>query len=184
MRRLARIVLAPFFELHVEGRETLPQRSAFVLLPKHQRWEDIPLLGLAFPGPLHYVAKKELFTSRLVSWFMTSLGGVPLDRHRPMASRNSIKAIVSRLKGEAVMVVFPEGTYYRNCMGPGYSGLIRLIHSQIEVPFIPVGIRYSHVGMRRRVDIRFGKAIPWEPSTKPEAFLALAMQEIRALSGL
>jgi 1-acyl-sn-glycerol-3-phosphate acyltransferase len=101
-----------------------------------------------------------------------------------MASRNSIKAIVSRLKGEAVMVVFPEGTYYRNCMGPGYSGLIRLIHSQIEVPFIPVGIRYSRAGMRRRVDIRFGKAVPWESSTKPEAFLALAMQEIRALSGL
>jgi len=184
IKAAARIVLAPFFEAHVEGRENVPQRGSFVLLPKHQRWEDIPLLGLASPVPLYYVAKSELFMNRLSAWFMTSLGGIPLDRRRPLSSRDSIRAIVGLLKGEAAVVVFPEGTYYRNCMGPGYGGLIRLIRSQIEVPFTPVGIRYSREGMRRRVDIKFGKTIPWESSTEPEGFLAAAMQEIRVLSGL
>jgi len=179
----ARMVLAPFFELHVDGRENLPQRGTFILLPKHQRWEDIPLLGLALPIPLYYVAKTELFTNRLSNWFMTSLGGIPIDRRRPLASRNSIKAIAWLLKGGAGVVVFPEGTYYSNCMGLGYVGLIRLIHSQVEGPFIPVGIRYSRKSMRRRVDITFGKTIPWEPSTKAEEFLAAAMEEIRVLSG-
>jgi hypothetical protein len=69
-------------------------------------------------------------------------------------------------------------------VGSGHVGLIRLIHSQIEVPFVPVGIRYSGKGVRKGVEIRFGKTVPWESSTEPEEFLALAMEEIRVLSGL
>jgi hypothetical protein len=80
--------------------------------------------------------------------------------------------------------VFPEGTYYKNCLGSGHVGLIRLIHSQIEVPFVPVGIRYSREGMRKQVQIKFGKTVSWETSAEPEEFLALAMEEIRVLSGL
>ena len=184
IKAAARVFLAPFFEIRVIGQENLPERGAFILLPKHQRWEDIPLLGLASPVPLYYVAKNELFLNRLSNWFMSSLGGIPFERRRPMASRNSIKAVVGLLKEGAGVVVFPEGTYYRNSIGLGHVGLIRLIHSQIEVPFIPVGIHYSRKGMRRRVDIQFGKSIPWESSIEPEAFLAAAMKEIRSLSGL
>jgi 1-acyl-sn-glycerol-3-phosphate acyltransferase len=184
IKAAARIVLAPFFEIHVEGQENVPKRGSFILLPKHQRWEDIPLLGLASPVPLYYVAKNELFINRLSSWFMTSLGGIPLNRRRPLASRNSIKAIVELLKDEAGVVVFPEGTYYKNGMGSGHVGVIRLVRFRIDVPFIPTGIRYSGKGMRKLVEIKFGKTLPWEPSTEPEAFLALAMKEIRALSGL
>lgn len=184
IKAAARVYLAPFFQMHVEGLENLPERSSFILLPKHQRWEDIPLLSLASPVPLYYVAKNELFLNRLSNGFMRSLGGIPLDRRRPMASRSSIIAVVELLKEGAGVVVFPEGTYYKNCLGSGHVGLIRLIHSQIEVPFVPVGIRYSREGMRKQVQIKFGKTVSWESSTEPEEFLALAMEEIRVLSGL
>jgi 1-acyl-sn-glycerol-3-phosphate acyltransferase len=168
----------------VKGRENVPPKNSFILLPKHQRWEDIPLLGLAAPVPLYYVAKSELFMNRLSNWFMSSLGGIPLDRRRPLASRNSIKTIVRLLKGGAGVVVFPEGTYYKNAMGSGHVGLIRLIRSRMDLPFIPTGIRYSGRGVRKLVEIEFGEALFWESSTEPEAFLASAMQEIKFLSGL
>jgi 1-acyl-sn-glycerol-3-phosphate acyltransferase len=184
IKAAARIYVALFFELHVKGQENVPSKSSFVLLPKHQRWEDIPLLGLASPVPLYYVAKSELFMNRLSSWFMTSLGGIPLDRRRPLTSRNSIRAIVRLLKGGAGVVIFPEGTYYRNAMGSGHAGLIRLIRSRMDLPFVPAGISYSGRGVRKRVEIVFGGARYWESSTEPEAFLASAMQAIRSLSGL
>ena len=184
IKAAARIFLAPFFEIQVEGQENIPKGGSFILLPKHQRWEDIPLLGLASPVPLYYVAKNELFLNPLSSWFMGSLGGIPLERRRPMASRSSIKTVVGLVKKGAGVVVFPEGTYYRNCVGSGQVGLIRLIHSQIEVPFIPVGIRYVGKGVRKQVEIKFGKTMSWESSAEPEDFLALAMKEIRVLSGL
>ena len=184
VRVAARSVLAPFFAYRVEGRENVPWKSSFILLPKHQRWQDIPLLGLASPTPLYYVAKKELFMNRLSNWFMTSLGGIPMDRRRPLTSRNSIKTVVGLLKGKAGVVVFPEGTYYKGAMGSGYVGLIRLIRARVDVPFIPTGIRYSGEGMRKLVEVKFGNALHWESSTEPEVFLAAAMQQIRVLSGL
>jgi len=184
VRVAARIVLAPFFAYRVEGRENVPWKSSFILLPKHQRWEDIPLLGLASPIPFYYVAKKELFMNRLSNWFMTSLGGIPLDRDRPLTSRNSIETVVGLLKGKAGVVVFPEGTYYKDAMGSGHVGLIRLIRGRMDVPFIPTGIRYSGEGMRKLVEIKFGNALHWESSTEPEVFLEAAMQQIRILSGL
>jgi 1-acyl-sn-glycerol-3-phosphate acyltransferase len=180
----AGIYLAPFFGIRVQGQENVPRGSSFILLPKHQRWEDIPLLGLASPVPLYYVAKNELFKNRLSRWFMTSLGGIPLDRRRPLASRNSIKALVGLLKGEAGVVIFPEGTYYENKMGSGHAGLIRVVRSRIDVPFVPTGIRYSRKGRRILVEIKFGKILPWDSCTEPEEFLSLAMREIRILSGL
>ena len=57
------------------------------------------------------------------------------------------------------MVVFPEGTYYKNHMGPGHAGMIRLILSRLSLPFIPVGIHYAPDGMRTRVKIVFGDGL-------------------------
>ena len=87
MRNVARTFLFPFFRLNITGKENLPRKSAFVLLPKHQRWEDIPLLGLSTPRPLYYLAKHELFKNALGNWFFRGLGGVPLNRERPLESR-------------------------------------------------------------------------------------------------
>ncbi len=43
-RIMVKLLLFPFFRIETGGIEHLPKQSAFILLPKHQRWEDIPLL--------------------------------------------------------------------------------------------------------------------------------------------
>jgi 1-acyl-sn-glycerol-3-phosphate acyltransferase len=155
-----------------------------VLLCKHQCWQDIPLLGLASPWPLYYVAKYELFIHPLSRWFVSGLGGVPLNRKRPLASRNSIRNIIRLIQNGERIVVFPEGTYYKNKIGPGHSGIIRAIQARAEVPFVPVGIHYDKGGMRRRVRIRFGQPLHMDPSTGIDGFLGRAMREIAELSDL
>jgi len=180
----SRILLSPFFFLETEGVENLSQKSAFVLLPKHQRWEDIPLVSLATPRPLYYVAKHELFINPISSCFLTSLGGIPLNRQHPLESRHSIRSVIELLrKGEGV-VVFPEGTYYKNRMGPGHTGMVRLILSRLSLPFIPVGISYSRRGWRTVVRIKFGKASYADSEVPASAFLNCMMKEIALLSGL
>jgi 1-acyl-sn-glycerol-3-phosphate acyltransferase len=183
-RTAARIALAPFFKIEVEGRERLPPQGPLVLLCKHQRWQDIPLLGLASPWHLYYVAKYELFMQPLSRWFLSALGGVPLDRKRPLASRDSIRGIIGLIeKGERI-VIFPEGTYHKNKMGPGHSGMIRAIHARAEVPFIPVGVHYSEGRLLKQVRIRFGQPLFVDESTGLDGFLARAMREIAELSDL
>ncbi len=152
-------MLRPFFSLEVQGLENLPLDKSFVLLPKHQRWEDIPLLGLATPRPLYYVAKHELFRFRPIAWYLSSLGGIPLNRNRPIESRRSLSKVLELLKNGEGVVVFPEGTYYRDRVGPGKKGIIRLVVGKVKVPFIPVGIRYNKGAIRTRARIRYGSPI-------------------------
>lgn len=182
-RLIARAFFSLLFRLTVRGQENLPLHDAFVLVPKHQRWEDIPLLGLATPRSLHYVAKQELFVITFFGWFLSALGGIPLNRSRPMESRQSLRLIQELLgEGEGV-VVFPEGTYYRNRMGSGHVGLIRMIMSRSKVPFIPTGVRYEAKGLRTEVQIKFGRPIYRDSSANTDLFVDQIMKEIARLSG-
>ena len=184
LANLVRILLTPFFRIEVEGLKNLPRDRAFILLPKHQRWEDIPLLSLATPRPLYYIAKYELFKNALSNRFFSALGGIPLNRQRPLESRRFLQATIELLeKGEGV-VIFPEGTYYRNKMGPGQTGMIRFVLSRLALPFIPVGINYATIGWRTRVRINFGKAFQTDATLAADTFVRRMMKEIAALSGL
>jgi 1-acyl-sn-glycerol-3-phosphate acyltransferase len=180
----ARVLLSPFFRIYRQGHENLPEKGPFILLPKHQRWEDIPLLSLAAPCPLLYVAKHELFVHPFSRWLITALGGIPLNRQRPLESRDAIRNLRAMLERGERIVVFPEGTYYRGRMGPGHTGLIRLIHSRTRIPYVPVGIRYGTGKFRQPVHIRFGRAILGEPTLSPEVLIDRIMKEIAGLSGV
>jgi 1-acyl-sn-glycerol-3-phosphate acyltransferase len=183
-RTVGRVWAMGSFRLQVEGTEHLPGDSAFVLLPKHQRWEDIPLLAIATPRPLYYVGKYELFRRPLMRWFLRAAGGIPLNRNRPMESRRYLREMLALLrKGEGV-VVFPEGTYYRDRMGPGNIGLVRLILSRLSLPFVPVGMRYEGGGRRIGVRVRFGPSFLGREAGSAEDLLDRTMEEIARLSGL
>ena len=182
-RPTARIFLSQVFKMKTRGLENLPNQRGFILLSKHRRWEDIPLLSLAMPRPLYYVAKYELFLNPISRWFVSSLGGIPLNRSRPLESRKSLKTMLDLLeKGEGI-VIFPEGTYYRSRMGRGHVGLIRMILSRSTVPFIPVGINYAAKSARTLVEINFGRPIYESSSDRVESFLDQMMMEIGRLSG-
>ncbi|UCG66330.1 MAG: 1-acyl-sn-glycerol-3-phosphate acyltransferase [Deltaproteobacteria bacterium] len=183
-KAVSRVLLASLFRLETDGTDNLPRGTSFILLPKHQRWEDIPLLSLATPRPLYYVARYDLFDNLLSNWFFRSLGGIPLNRQRPLESRRSLQAILECLKRGEGVVVFPEGTYHRNTMGPARVGIVRLILSRFSVPFIPVGIYYSRKRIRTLVRINFGRAFFPDPAASASAFLDTVMKEIAVLSGL
>lgn len=181
---LTRLILASVFRIEKKGTENLPEKKGFVLLPKHQRWHDIPLLSCVIPAPLYYVAKYELFTNPLLGLILKSLGGIPLNRDKPLESRRSLQAVIKLLSAGEGVVVFPEGTYYRKKMGPGHVGMVRLILSKVKLPFVPVGINYSHKEMRTLVRVNFGKPSYASSSDSPEGFLDSMMREIAELSEL
>jgi len=183
-KAVSKVMLSPFFKLEVHGVENVPKKSAFVLLPKHQRWEDIPLLNLATPRPLYYVAKQELFRNSFNNWFSQSLSGIPLNRQRPLESRRSLKTIIELLKDGEGVVIFPEGTYYRNKMGPGQVGIVRLILPRLIVPFIPVGIHYSDKRGRTLARVTFGRSFYADSASSAGTFLDHMMKEIAQLSSI
>jgi 1-acyl-sn-glycerol-3-phosphate acyltransferase len=183
-KALIRLTFFPFYRLETSGNEHLPRKNAFLLLPKHQCWQDIPLMAIATPQPLYYVAKHELFENSIISRLLKSQGGIPLNRQKPLKSRDSIRAMIRFLNiGEGV-VVFPEGTYYPNRMGPGKGGILKLIISRLALPLIPVGFCYRKEGLRTRVTVSFGKPVYHGKQTSSDETLDQLMETIAELSGL
>ena len=183
-KALIRITFSPFYLLETCGREHLPRKKAYLMLPKHQCWQDIPLIAAATPQPLYYVAKHELFENPLISRLLKAQGGIPLNRQKPLKSRDAIRAMMQFLnKGEGV-VVFPEGTYYPNRMGPGKGGILKLIISRLALPLIPVGIRYRVEGHRTRVTVSFGAPVYHAKRNASDETLDQIMVTIAKLSGL
>jgi 1-acyl-sn-glycerol-3-phosphate acyltransferase len=184
VRLLSMFALSPFFKINVRGAGNIPEKESFVLLPKHQRWEDIPLIAISIERPLYFVAKQELFNNFLSKKIIPMLGGLPLDRNRPNRSRFTILKVLQKLEQKEGIVIFPEGTYYKNHMGPGYTGFIRMIYSKVNTLFVPAGIQYCNRNGRIQADIKFGNPVGSKELCGKKKFRSLIMEEIARLSGL
>lgn len=141
-------------------------------------------MSLAAPRPLYYVAKHELFRNPASNWFLRSLGGLPLNRERPLESRGTLRAVIAHLKEGEAVVVFPEGTYHRNRMGKGNVGVVRLVLSKVSVPFFPVGVEYAKAASRTTVHVRFGEPLRMNSRENAAEFLERTLRTIGELSGL
>ncbi len=183
-KSMGKLLLPLLFKMEVSGLENIPQDRGVVIAAKHQRWEDIPLLAAALPIDTYYVAKAELFINPALRWLMNALGGVSLNRKRPIESRDSLRLIGRILCERVGLVVFPEGTYFRGRMGQGREGVLRFLSSRCDVPFLPVGIEYGGEILRTSVSIRIGRAIEDVRQLATNILLERIMIDIARLSGL
>jgi 1-acyl-sn-glycerol-3-phosphate acyltransferase len=183
IKNLSAFVLRPFFRLQVEGHANIPEKGPFLLLPKHQRWEDIPLLSISMERPLYYIAKYELFRKPLLRLFLSSLGGLPLNRMNPSESIQSLRKLLDLLKNGQGIVIFPEGTYYKGSMGKTHKRLINMILSRHRAPMIPCGINYLKGDGRINVKIEFGRPVLSDSEHVLKDCVELALGEMARLSG-
>ena len=189
-KKIAHLVFSIFYRIETERKTTLPDHGPMIILPKHQYWTDIPIISLAFEPLLYFVAKKELFKYPLIRNYLSLLGGLPVDRKQSIRTLDSFKTLVSLLRDGEKIVIFPEGTYFRNGVGSGKSRLLQMIlrfQSELgdPIPFIPVGIRYGErSGWRRRVEVCIGSPLFAEKESDAISLTHQAMEEISHLCRL
>src|SRR4030066_898249 len=189
-RRIARWVLPIFYRIETKGKTMLSDDGPMIILRKHQYWTDIPIISLAFKPLLYFVAKKELFKYPLIRNYLSLVGGLPVDRKQSIRTLDSFKTLVSLLRAGEKIVIFPEGTYFRNGVGSGKSRLLQMIlrfQSELgyPIPFIPVGIRYGErSGWRRRVEVCIGSPLFAEKESDAISLTHQTMEEISHLCHL
>ena len=187
---IAQLVFSFFYRIETEREGVLPDHGPVILLPKHQYWTDIPIVSLAFKPLLYFVAKRELFEYPLIRNYLSLLGGIPVDRKQSIRTLDSFKSLLALLRAGEKIVIFPEGTYFRNGVGSGKSRLLQMIlrfQSELKhhIPFVPVGIRYGErKRWRRRVEIRIGHPLFAEKESDAISLTHRAMEEIGRLCRL
>src|SRR4051812_48163914 len=139
---IVRALFQPFFHLYFRmsriGREHVPAAGPVIFAANHRSFLDPFVIATMSRRPLYYVAKKELFASRLTAWFLNSLGAFPIDRgHADEDAMGTAREILER--GDAVLI-FPEGTRIRpGALAAPKRGVGRLA-LETGAPVIPIAV--------------------------------------------
>lgn len=97
----------------LQGEQNIPRQGGAVLASNHLDIADTLALPALMRRRLTFPAKKELFEGRtlwgrIVAWFLTAVGMVPLDRSGGRASASGLGPIDQVLTDGGLAGIFPE----------------------------------------------------------------------------
>ncbi|MFC1917943.1 lysophospholipid acyltransferase family protein [Chloroflexota bacterium] len=122
----------------VTGQENVPKDGPLLIVSNHLSLADPLILGASFKRKLIFMAKEELFQTKLSSYFIRNLGAFPVKRGG--FNRKTITEAADCLKKGMALVVFPEGQRSRDYqLQPAFPGSA-LLASRLGVPILPVGM--------------------------------------------
>ena len=96
--------------VRLRGQENLEPGATYVFAGNHASALDIPALQAVLPKNFRWVAKKELFGIPLFGQALKAVGDIPLDRSAGRQALQSLLAAARRVRTDASVVIFPEGT--------------------------------------------------------------------------
>jgi len=137
-RGIVKLLLRLLTRWRVEGGENVPRQGPLLVVANHLHLVDPPLLGVSLNRRLVFVAKEELFRSRLTAYLLRRLGAFPVRRGRP--NRKALRQAGQFLDEGLAVVVFPEGARSRGGqLRPAFPGAV-LMAVRNGVPVLPVGL--------------------------------------------
>ena len=109
-----KIIIKPFikiiFPYEVKGIENAKsfKDSGYVLCSNHLSNVDPVFLILINPTPINFMAKQELFKSKIVSFFLKMLGVFPVNRGK--GDKRALEYAIKIPSKKEVLGIFIEGT--------------------------------------------------------------------------
>ncbi|MCM0650716.1 1-acyl-sn-glycerol-3-phosphate acyltransferase [Clostridium swellfunianum] len=137
------LVVATGSTVKITGEENIPEGSC-VFVGNHQGNFDVLVLAGYIHKPIGFIAKKELESFPLVSYWMKQQHSVFMDREDPRASVKAILEGTENLKKGYCMAIYPEGTRSKGPdMGEFKKGAMKLA-LKAGVPIVPVTINGTY----------------------------------------
>ncbi|MFM1768614.1 MAG: 1-acyl-sn-glycerol-3-phosphate acyltransferase [Verrucomicrobiota bacterium] len=146
-----RAVFGVFFRARYHHTGRVPRQGPVILAANHASFIDPPLIGASLPRMVNFLARDTLFAAPVVGPLLRSWRVVPVDREGGGGA--GLKAILDRLLGGGVILLFPEGTRTPDGrLRPARSGIgLTVIKSQ--APVVPVLVRGTYAAYGRHLRI-------------------------------
>ena len=188
---LTKCILRCFYQIQFVGLENIPKGGA-LLASNHISYLDPPLVAIASPDEVHFLARETLFHG-LFGKFITKLNSHPVsDDH----NLNTLRLLVKLVNQGNKVVIFPEGARSFDGEIQEIKSGIGLIMSSSKKPIVPVYLEgvfsiwpreKSWPRLRGKVTVHFGKPLLWEDFAnlpKGEVQVKIAGSLKRALAAL
>lgn len=141
-RPVSRVFFRNLFRLlsrvQVTGTENIPEEGAYVIAVNHVSIFEPPLITSFWPHSIEVAGAVEILEQPIQSQIMRLYGTIPV--HRGRFDRQSINAMVGRLKAGRPVLIFPEGTRSRKPGLQQASTGVAYIAAKAGANVLPVGI--------------------------------------------
>jgi len=137
-RYLTRVLVFLFTRWRVLGREHVPDKGALLVVSNHLNLADPLIVGISVKRKAMFLAKEELFRSRIPRYILRNCGAFPIRRGG--MNRDALRFAGKLFGRGGALLAFPEGR--RSMEGQlvdAFSGSA-LIAVHNSVPILPVGI--------------------------------------------
>ncbi|MGL5972488.1 MAG: lysophospholipid acyltransferase family protein [Oscillospiraceae bacterium] len=162
IRLIIKGVVNILFRIKVVGKENIPKKGNYIFCSNHISNLDPFVLFCFMKNNTLYLAKKEIFKSKILSPIFYYLGGVPIDRGN--GDMETIEKCINEIKNGKSLLMYPEGTRsISGEMGRFKSGAIYLT-KEAKADIVPIGVKKcaEKIGVFSKYEVSFGKVIKYE----------------------
>ncbi|WNB93707.1 lysophospholipid acyltransferase family protein [Bacillus sp. NEB1478] len=163
------------YKPEIIGVENMPETGGILLCANHIHNFDPPLVGVASPRDVHFMAKAEIFSIPVLKSILPRVNAFPVKRG--MSDKTALKTGIQLLKNGKVFGLFPEGTRSKTGeIGEGLAGA-GFFALKSEAHIVPCAI----VGQYKRgkkLKVIFGKPIDFTDLREQKASAKEATQLI------
>lgn len=140
-RILFLIYLRLFNRLKIVGKENIVQDGPTIVYGNHYSMFDIFLLTVTFKRQIYFMAKKSLFETPVVRFFVRAYKAFPVDREKN--DIGAIKTALRLLRDGKQLGIFPEGTRVHDGQQSSAKGGIAMFAYKTQATLVPVRLKYK-----------------------------------------
>lgn len=159
--KLFKPILGPLFRFYynpkIINKEVIPKDGPIIIVGNHKHIMDQCSVIISTKRVIHYMAKKEYFSDKLVAWFFKAVGCISVDReaHDGVAKNQALEV----LKSNGAIGLFPEGTRIKTkdkLMLDFKYGAVSMAQKANAV-IVPFAISGDYKFRSKNLMIRFGE---------------------------
>jgi 1-acyl-sn-glycerol-3-phosphate acyltransferase len=166
IRGIVRLIVAIMYDVHLVGRQNVPETGPLIVASNHLSWADVVLIPAFLKRKVVSMAKEETFQGK-TGWLVRFFGAFPVKRGE--ADRQSLRTAEEQLKAGRVLSIFPEGTRSKiHKLGQAHAGMgmIALRSGAAVLPVAIYGSENAFKKFRPRITITFGEPMILTPKGK------------------
>lgn len=171
------------WRIRIVGTERIPATGAVILAPSHRSNIDVFLAPLATTRRCRFMAKKEVWKSKILGRAAEALGAFPVDRGAP--DRAALRASMQHLENGEALMVYPEGTRRTGPVMENLHDGAAYLASRSGAPIVPIGISATeHILPKGRTLPRLHRVtvVVGEPIRPPRREGSVKRADVRELT--